>query len=95
MENNNIHVELDEDSPKPVLIPKDKIPKDTLMALIEAFVLREGTDYGTIEYSLEEKQKHVLKLIESGDVVVTFDFVTESPSLMTFSTYKELTQVRQ
>ncbi|HMQ10435.1 MAG TPA: YheU family protein [Oligoflexia bacterium] len=92
MENNNIHVELDEDSPKPVLIPKDKISKHTLMALIEAFVLREGTDYGNVEYDLEEKKQQVLKQILSDEVLITFDFVTESPSLMTAKMYQELTR---
>lgn len=88
MEKDNVYVELDEDSPKPVLIPKEKIPKQTLMALVEAFVLREGTDYGDVEYLLEEKKQQVLKQIQSGDVVVTFDFVTESASLMTKKEYQ-------
>ena len=36
-------------------IPPSKLPPATLNAIIEEFISREGTDYGTREYSLAEK----------------------------------------
>ncbi|MBN1864904.1 MAG: YheU family protein, partial [Victivallales bacterium] len=45
----------------------------TLQALIESFVLREGTDYGEREYSLEEKAGHVMEQLRQGKAHLTFD----------------------
>ena len=38
-----------------MLIPFQQLNPDTLNALIEAFVLREGTDYGDSDISLSGK----------------------------------------
>jgi uncharacterized protein YheU (UPF0270 family) len=36
-------------------IPADKLSAEVLHAVIEEFILREGTDYGSYEVSLENK----------------------------------------
>ena len=41
--------------------------------MIESFVLREGTDYGEREYSLEEKVAHVRGQLERGLARILFD----------------------
>jgi uncharacterized protein YheU (UPF0270 family) len=42
----------------------------------EAFVLREGTDYGLREVGFETKVAQVLRQIECGDAVILFDAAT-------------------
>lgn len=42
------------------------------MGVIDAFVLREGTDYGHRDIGLSEKRDRVLKLLESGQAVICF-----------------------
>ena len=37
-------------------IPLDRLEKSTLSAVIEEFVLREGTDYGPSETSLKQNR---------------------------------------
>jgi len=41
--------------------------------VIEAFVLREGTDYGEREYSLEQKVAQVRAQLERGQARILFD----------------------
>ena len=54
-------------------IPYKELNNDTLVALIESFILREGTDYGENEFSLEEKVQHILEQLEQGKVFISFD----------------------
>jgi uncharacterized protein YheU (UPF0270 family) len=54
---------------------------NTLQALIEEFVLREGTDYGQREVLLEAKVNQVFELLKKGKVKVVFDPETESCDL--------------
>jgi hypothetical protein len=49
-----------------------------LRAVIESFVLREGTDYGEREFTLEEKVARVVRQLERGEAQIIFDPETES-----------------
>jgi uncharacterized protein YheU (UPF0270 family) len=49
-----------------------------LRGVIESFVLREGTDYGEQEFSLEQKVAHVLRQLQRGEARVIFDPASES-----------------
>jgi uncharacterized protein len=51
---------------------------ETLHALAEAYVLREGTDYGAREIAHETKIEQVLRLLRAGQAKVVFDAETES-----------------
>lgn len=62
-------------------IPFKDLEPETLTAIIEEFISREGTDYGVHEYSLEQKVQQVMKQLHSGEVVISFDPETESCSL--------------
>jgi uncharacterized protein YheU (UPF0270 family) len=64
-------------------IPPHKLPGDVLDALIESFILREGTDYGDHEVSLENKLSQVRYQVEKGQVIILFDEDSESCTLMT------------
>ena len=50
--------------------------------MIESFVLREGTDYGAREYSLEEKVAHVRAQLERGQARILFDPESNTVTLM-------------
>ena len=41
--------------------------------MIESFVLREGTDYGEREYSLEQKVAQVRDQLQRGQARILFD----------------------
>ena len=66
-----------------MLIPHQEISKETLYSLIESFVLREGTDYGTEEASLEEKVEDVIRQLDQGVVVIQYSEEHESVNIVT------------
>ena len=69
----------------PIRVPPDDLEPDTLRAVIESFVLREGTDYGVHETSLEAKVAQVLTQLRRGEAHITFDPATESVNLVVTS----------
>jgi uncharacterized protein len=73
---------MSDDQRTPVLVPHRELSPDALRGVIESFVLREGTDYGEREYSLDEKVAHVLKQLESGEARIEFDPDTETVGLV-------------
>lgn len=56
-----------------VKVPPEALSADALRGVIEAFVLREGTDYGHRDFSLEEKCRAVARQIAAGEAEVWFD----------------------
>lgn len=64
-------------------IPFKELGKDTLRAIIEDFVSREGTDYGHEDYSFETKISQVMNSLEKGEAFVTFDADSETCSIAT------------
>ncbi|HUN71781.1 MAG TPA: YheU family protein [Steroidobacteraceae bacterium] len=58
---------------EPIPIPHADLSAEALRGVIESFVLREGTDYGAREYSLEQKVAHVRAQLERGQARILFD----------------------
>ena len=50
--------------------------------MVESYVLREGTDYGEREFSLQEKVAHVIGQLKRGEARIVFDPDTESVSII-------------
>ncbi len=68
-----------DDTPaEPVLVPPEDLPAELLRAVIEAFVLREGTEYGERDYTLDEKVAHVEQQLRKGDAHIVYDPNTQS-----------------
>ena len=72
-----------------MIIPWQALNPDTLNNLIESFVLREGTDYGEEERTLEEKTQDIHRQLTAGDIVVVWSELNESVSLMQASTFRQ------
>ena len=72
----------DSEASAPVQVPPDALSADTLRAVIESFVLREGTDYGAHEASLDAKVAQVLEQLRRGQAHITFDPATESVNVV-------------
>ena len=66
-----------------IVIPPSQLPPDTLQAMIESFIVREGTDYGDVEQNLAHKVAQVNRQLERGDVLIIWDESTESCNLLT------------
>lgn len=66
----------------PMIIPQSALSSEALTGIIKEFVLREGTEYGATEVTLETKIRQVERQLERGDVVIVFDEATESIDLV-------------
>ena len=62
-------------------IPHRELSDEALRGVVESFVLREGTDYGPRDYSLEEKIAAVIRQLDRGEAVIVFDPDTETVSI--------------
>jgi len=70
------------DSDQYTLIPYEKLSKDALHGVLEEFISREGTDYGLIEVSFDDKCEQVMAQIKQGQVLIVFDHDSQSVGLM-------------
>ena len=53
-------------------IPYKELTEETLINVVDAFILREGTDYGHQEITIEQKRERVLSMIGSGSAEIVF-----------------------
>ncbi len=61
-----------------VKIPLSQLTRAALIGVVEAFVLREGTDYGHQEHDLDEKRERVLEQLRNGEAELVFDPASNS-----------------
>jgi uncharacterized protein YheU (UPF0270 family) len=73
---------METDRPQPVVIPYRELSETALRGVLESFVLREGTDYGEHEVSLDQKVAHVMRQLERGEAQIVFDTVLESVDIV-------------
>lgn len=65
-----------------MIIPHRELPPDTLRAVIEEFITREGTDYGEQEFNLEQKVQQVMSQLDRGDIYILYSELHESCTLI-------------
>ena len=65
-----------------IVVPPEALSAEALLGLIEAFITREGTDYGEVEWSLAEKVEQVKQWLARGEAVIVFDPLTESCTIV-------------
>jgi len=63
------------------IIPVNKLSSETLQAVIEEFISREGTDYGAIEVSRQASVSQVKHKLEKGLAVLIYDDETETTNI--------------
>ena len=65
-----------------MIIPLAQLNADTLKAIIEDFILREGTDYGEVYASKEDKIAQVTQQLERGEAVLVYSELHESVNIL-------------
>jgi uncharacterized protein YheU (UPF0270 family) len=73
-------------------IPHTELSSAALRGVVEAFILREGTDYGAREFSLDEKVGHVMSQLERGDAQIVFDPETQSVDIIVLPPGRTITR---
>ncbi len=66
----------------PVEVPHGELAPETLRAVIESFVLREGTDYGERDASFENKVADVRRQLDRGEAVILYDPASDSVDIV-------------
>jgi uncharacterized protein len=61
-----------------MVIPHRRLSPDALCGVIEAFITREGTDYGLHEVPLATKIAQVRHQLDAGTAVIVYDADTDS-----------------
>lgn len=65
-----------------MIIPLAELSTDILDAIIEDFILREGTEYGAEDVSKESKIAQVKKQLEQGSAVLVYSELHESVNIL-------------
>jgi hypothetical protein len=66
----------------PVAVPHGELYPEALRGVIEAFVLREGTDYGERDVPFETKVAQVLRQLERGEAQIMYDPETQGIAIV-------------
>lgn len=66
----------------PVAVPYTQLSAEALQGVIESFVLREGTEYGERDFTLDEKRLHVMHQLERGEAQIMFDPQSQSVDIV-------------
>lgn len=61
-----------------MIIPWQELEETTLNNILDSFILREGTDYGEKELSLDEKRANLLAQLKADKVVIVWSELNES-----------------
>jgi uncharacterized protein YheU (UPF0270 family) len=72
----------EEEVSKPVEIPHTELAPETLRAVIESFVLREGTDYGVQDVPFDRKVADDMRQLERREAVIVYDPGTDSVDIV-------------
>lgn len=65
-----------------MIIPLEQLPEDTLLAIIEEFILREGTEYGAIDISKENKIAQVKQQLKQGTALLVFSELHQTVNIL-------------
>ena len=65
-----------------ILIPYSEIDPETLNAMLEGFVTRDGTDYGPEETPLKKRVDQVHNQLERGIAKIVFDEDTHTFTIL-------------
>ena len=70
-----------------MIIPWQDLDSDTLNNLLEHFVLREGTEYGEHDVSLDDKVDEVRQQLKQGLAVIVYSELHESINIVSKATF--------
>lgn len=65
-----------------MIIPLASLPEDTITSIIENFVLREGTEYGSEDVALSDKIKQVHRQLTQGTALLVYSELHETVNIL-------------
>lgn len=65
-----------------MIIPWQQLSTPALNGIIEEFIMREGTDYGSEEISMERKKQDIVNQLQAGTIVIVYSELHETVNMM-------------
>lgn len=65
-----------------LIIPYQNLSPEALHGVIEEFVTRDGTDYGLVEATLDQKINDVMRQVKKGDAVLVYEEDTQTTNIV-------------
>lgn len=72
----------------PVEVPLTSLSEEAASAVLESFILREGTDYG-VEFTMEAKVSRLRRQIETKKAFLVYDPSTDSINFLTLLEWRK------
>ena len=66
-----------------MIIPWQQLEPETLQNILEAYALREGTDYGEQEFSLDEKVTQLQQQLGNNELLLVYSELHDTVNLLT------------
>jgi uncharacterized protein YheU (UPF0270 family) len=64
-----------------VEVPHIHLTPEALRGVVEEFVTRDGTDYGRVEKTLDEKVAAVMRQLDRGEAAILYDGKNQTTSI--------------
>jgi uncharacterized protein len=65
-----------------VEVPHTHLTPEAVRRLAEEFVTRDGTDYGQVEKTLEEKVAALMRQLERGEATILYDSESQTITIV-------------
>jgi uncharacterized protein YheU (UPF0270 family) len=65
-----------------VKVPVAALSRDALLGVIDDYINREGTDYGHRDFDIDEKRAAVLRALQDGRAVITYDAASRTTTIV-------------
>jgi hypothetical protein len=72
-----------------MIVPWQQLSTEALNGIIEEFIMREGTDYGELEVSLQTKKNQLIQQLQQNKIVLVYSELHETVNLMPADKFKE------
>ncbi|MEP4147969.1 MAG: YheU family protein [Halioglobus sp.] len=65
-----------------IQVPPSRLSAEILQALLEEFASRDGTDYGEVELTMNQKTGNLRRQLECEEVIILFETESEQWDLV-------------
>ncbi len=72
-----------------MIVPYNELNAETLSTIIKEYVLREGTEYGAEDITIEEKIEQVQQQLKSGSAILVYSELHETVNIIPADQFKE------
>ena len=77
---------------EPIFVPYTELSQGALRGVLESFVLREGTEYGERDVSLDQKVAQVERQLQRGEARIVFDPESETIDIVVPANVRSVTR---